>query len=142
MEERNIPGSIKIFRKNNKTLNHALTLTQNSKVPRTDRDDGQHVWTLKGLYSLALSFLLHKPVGLTEGHAELHILLECSCSAQAPSADQLLPVGELSSLSPGNQPGWQSGSPSGAEHPVTSWQPCCSFCAVPSIFHPAQIYFK
>lgn len=93
----------------------------------------------KGLCTVPSSFLLHQPVGLTECHAELRILLEYSYSAQAPSADQPLPVGEPSSPSPGNRRGWQSGSLSGAERPATSWQPCCSFCAVPSIFHPEHI---
>lgn len=95
---------------------------------------------LKGICNITSSFQLQKPVGLTEGHAEIHTLLEYSYSAQAPSANQTLPVGERSSLSPENRPGWQFGSPLGAEHPVTSWRPRCSFCGVPSIFHPAYIY--
>lgn len=97
---------------------------------------------LKGLYTVTSSFLLHEPVGLREGHDEPHTLLEYSYSVQALSADQPLPVEVRSSPFPGNRHGWQSGSPSGAEHPVTSWQPCCFFCAVPSIFHPTQIKVK
>lgn len=78
------------------------------------------------------------PGGLTESRVELHTWLRRFYIAPALSVVQQLPVGEPRSLSPGNQPGWQSDSPLGAERPVTSWQLHCSFCAVPSIFHPAQ----
>lgn len=78
------------------------------------------------------------PGRLTEGRVELHTWLRRFYTAPALSVVRKLPVGEPRSLSPENQPGWQSDSPLGAERPVTSWQPRCSFCAVPSIFHPAQ----
>lgn len=78
------------------------------------------------------------PGVLTEGRVELHTWLRRFYTAPALSVVRKLPDGEPHSLSPGNQPGWQSDSPSDAERPVTSWRPYCSFCAVPSIFHPAQ----
>lgn len=78
------------------------------------------------------------PGGLTVGRVELRTWLRRFYTAPALFVARQLPDGEPRFLSPGNQPGWQSDSPLGAGRPVTSWQPCCSFFAVPSIFHPAQ----
>lgn len=85
---------------------------------------------------------LQDPWSLTGCHAELHTWIRYFCTARALSVCRQLPVGEQRSLSPGNQPGWQSDFLLGAERPVTSWRPRCSFCAVPSICRPAQIMQK
>lgn len=114
---------------------------QPPKVPRTDWGEG---WLENRPMNIVLRIgrELQDPWSLTGCHAELHTWLRCFCTARALSVCRRLPVGEQRSLSPGNQPGWQSDFLSGAEHPVTSWRPRCSFCAGPSICRPAQIMQK
>lgn len=75
---------------------------------------------------------------LTAGRAEPRTWPGRSCTCPALSSGRPPPAGAPSSPSPGRRRGWRSGSPSAGARPATAWQPCCSFCALPSTCRPAQ----
>ncbi|KAG8429079.1 hypothetical protein GDO86_018346 [Hymenochirus boettgeri] len=116
----------------------SVVVCASGKVLMTGK--GWFVFRVTGKLEEGVHFVLvDKSKHFTGGHVGLHILPTYSCIYQALSVGRPLPVAGRSSLSPGTRLGWQFGSLSASVHHVNAWQPCCSFCAWPSIFHPAHL---